>query len=62
MIRLKSLGFVTQQEVAEMLGKQRQTVAVWHKNKELPKAILEQKGIIIWKLKDIENFMRRRLG
>ena len=55
MIRLKKLGFVTQQEAAEILDVTRQTVAAWCLKGALPKPVLEQNGIIVWKLKDIEK-------
>ena len=55
MIRLKKLGFVTQQEAAEILDITRQTVAAWHKRGSLPKPVLVQNGIIVWKLSDIQE-------
>lgn len=58
MIRLKSLGFVTQQEAAEILDVTRQTVAAWCLKGLIPKPVLEQSGIIVWKLRDIERAKR----
>ena len=55
MIRLKKLGFVTQQETAEMFGVTRQTISAWKNKGALPKPALEQNGIMVWKLKDIEK-------
>ena len=55
MIRLKKLGFVTQQEAAEILDVTRQTVAAWCLKGLIPKPVLEQNGIVVWKLRDIEK-------
>ncbi len=58
MIRLKKLGFVTQQEAAEILDLARQTVAAWHKKGNLPKPVLVQNGIMVWRLSDILEVKR----
>ncbi len=56
MLRLKSLGYVTQGEVAEILKKPRQTIYRWDAKGELPKPVLRQSRLIIWRLRDIERY------
>ncbi len=55
MLRLKPFGLLTQMEAAEELKVSRQTMTTRLKMGKLPKPIIKNGSLIIWKLKDIEK-------
>lgn len=61
MIRLESLGFLTARETADYLGISRTCLYNWLNDGLLPKPVLEQPGMIIWKLKDIKD-KKKKIG